>query len=403
MIVSEREERKPVGSDPAPKYQAAYEALNVLTPKERTILRDSARFVRTNPNWQANVKEALGRSTPVTWSEISGISDRISSAFELIDKANQLGPFTVNVWEANRTSISNSLCFSTVNAGQAAWMTGDRKSGVARLGIARKMASRIYTSPDLLDLLRGCALRQVLDSACGRIIFTATDESSLDRMDAFLKTDEVVPDLRVAIRSEAKSGLYTIAELRKDPAHGGLGGLDWKDRDFWRYQTLRAPIISVSVSAKLLETLTKHYRRLPVDPENLIAARDVIRDLNREVHADRSFIGGLADDAGFDYEQVQLTSGGVLVRKRLLRAMIEVQKVKLRSGAYPAALPESAVGILDPYSGSPLRYRRSGMEYVLYSVGTNGVDDGGVRGGTGAYGKKDATLEFYLGQPMFRN
>ena len=51
-------------------------------------------------------------------------------------------------------------------------------------------------------------------------------------------------------------------------------------------------------------------------------------------------------------------------------------------GAYPAELAALVPKYLptvteDPFSGGPLRYRRDGPGYVLYSVGMNGKDDGG--------------------------
>jgi hypothetical protein len=39
--------------------------------------------------------------------------------------------------------------------------------------------------------------------------------------------------------------------------------------------------------------------------------------------------------------------------------------------AYLDALP------IDPFSGEPMRYRATGTEYVVYSVGINGKDEGG--------------------------
>ena len=38
---------------------------------------------------------------------------------------------------------------------------------------------------------------------------------------------------------------------------------------------------------------------------------------------------------------------------------------------------------VDPYSGGPLVYRRAGDNYVLYSIGQDGDDDGGQFGTVG--------------------
>ena len=55
----------------------------------------------------------------------------------------------------------------------------------------------------------------------------------------------------------------------------------------------------------------------------------------------------------------------------------------MKHGAYPdsldALVPEFLDKLpLDPFSGKPYVYRRDGSGFVVYSVGHNGVDDGGV-------------------------
>lgn len=52
-------------------------------------------------------------------------------------------------------------------------------------------------------------------------------------------------------------------------------------------------------------------------------------------------------------------------------------------GGYPSRLEELVPGYLprvpvDVFSGGPLVYRASENGYILYSVGQNGQDDGGV-------------------------
>ena len=55
-------------------------------------------------------------------------------------------------------------------------------------------------------------------------------------------------------------------------------------------------------------------------------------------------------------------------------------------GAYPGALEAVAVAmdaamLADPFGGGPRRYRAEGEGFVLYSLGPNQQDDGGVAGG----------------------
>jgi hypothetical protein len=67
---------------------------------------------------------------------------------------------------------------------------------------------------------------------------------------------------------------------------------------------------------------------------------------------------------------------------RLLRLELALQAHRAAKGQYPAALREVSSGLApialtDPFSGKPFIYRRTAGGYLLYSVGPDGVDDGG--------------------------
>lgn len=62
-----------------------------------------------------------------------------------------------------------------------------------------------------------------------------------------------------------------------------------------------------------------------------------------------------------------------------LRTLLMLQQFKDAHGAYPDTLAELGRGVLnDPFTDQPLRYHRSGERFLLYSVGYDGVDDGGI-------------------------
>jgi hypothetical protein len=68
---------------------------------------------------------------------------------------------------------------------------------------------------------------------------------------------------------------------------------------------------------------------------------------------------------------------------RLLVTQLALQAYKGEHGAYPAYLSDLVPRYLsrvpdDPFSdGQPLRYRRTGGKYLLYSIGPDAKDDGG--------------------------
>lgn len=72
------------------------------------------------------------------------------------------------------------------------------------------------------------------------------------------------------------------------------------------------------------------------------------------------------------------------MRPRGFRIAIALERFRLARGEFPASLeqlfpeflPEP---LLDPWSGAPMKYRRTPSgRFLLYSVGKDAADDGGV-------------------------
>ena len=84
----------------------------------------------------------------------------------------------------------------------------------------------------------------------------------------------------------------------------------------------------------------------------------------------------------------------VVARERLLAAELALRCYQSEQGHPPARLDELATNYLshvpeDPFSGQPLVYRAQGTNWLLYSVGPDGVDDGGKPLGRGLASKGD--------------
>ena len=84
----------------------------------------------------------------------------------------------------------------------------------------------------------------------------------------------------------------------------------------------------------------------------------------------------------------------MVARERLLAAELALRCYQSEQGHPPARLDELTTNYLshvpqDPFSGQPLIYRAQGTNWLLYSVGPDGADDGGKRVGRGLAGKGD--------------
>jgi hypothetical protein len=73
-----------------------------------------------------------------------------------------------------------------------------------------------------------------------------------------------------------------------------------------------------------------------------------------------------------------------VARLRVAQAVLAVERFRLsHGGVLPSSLEELVPTYLssvpaDPYDGKPLRFKRSDSSYVIYSIGSDGTDNGGI-------------------------
>lgn len=87
------------------------------------------------------------------------------------------------------------------------------------------------------------------------------------------------------------------------------------------------------------------------------------------------------------------------------RAAIACERFRLKNGALPESLavlvPEFLDAVpLDPFDGQPLRFVTTSEGLIVYSIGENGIDDGGLEEPTSNRGPKD--VRFRLHKPDLR-
>ena len=93
-------------------------------------------------------------------------------------------------------------------------------------------------------------------------------------------------------------------------------------------------------------------------------------------------------------QKAELRHKTVVAYERLLAAELALRCYQSAHGHPPARLDELATNYFshvqeDPFSGLPLIYRAQGANWLLYSVGPDGVDDGGKPVGRGLASKGD--------------
>jgi hypothetical protein len=102
-----------------------------------------------------------------------------------------------------------------------------------------------------------------------------------------------------------------------------------------------------------------------------------------------------------DKEKAEAKHKLVIAHERLLVTELALRCAQSEQGHPPARLDELVPNYLskvlpDPFTGQPLVYRPEGTNWLLYSVGSDGVDDGGRAAGRGWPAKGDILFDSSL-------
>ena len=117
-------------------------------------------------------------------------------------------------------------------------------------------------------------------------------------------------------------------------------------------------------------------------PERLKEVADLVRQRTAEAKDQGLQLSALLL-SGLDAHVVREARG--LANLRLATAAVALEQFRVEHGSrYPASLSELVPNYLaappaDPFDGQPLRYRKHGPGYLLYSIGPDLKDDGGER------------------------
>jgi hypothetical protein len=170
-----------------------------------------------------------------------------------------------------------------------------------------------------------------------------------------------------------------------------------------RLRKVRNNVTPARARAVLAELDRIEQAREPIEAaiaRELVLNEELLRWLSRFRHAMTRVTGGTDERwIGSDPRPTARRRDAWL---RLLQTDLAVRLFRQECGRLPQQLDElvpkylAAVPI-DPFSDQPLVYRCVEGQYVLYSVGPDGVDNGGTFGRPGDYGKDgyDLDLDYY--------
>ena len=251
-----------------------------------------------------------------------------------------------------------------------------------------RLIDSIHTEPFLIShLVRIALLQLALQPIYEGLAEHKWSDAQLAELDGELAKLDFLADYELSMRGERACSIATVDHLRRTRDLGILEGPDETYAKFRSFFVRLVPSGWFYLNDLALARMCQ-YDLLPLaDVQQQIVSPEVVRrandaEVNFSKNASRiTFIARMVYPTlsqavkKFAYAQSSVD---------LARTAIVLERYRLAHGEYPESLDALAPQFMakiprDIINGQPLHYRRTaGGQFVLYSVGWNETDDGGV-------------------------
>jgi hypothetical protein len=268
--------------------------------------------------------------------------------------------------------------------------TGDLPGALDTMGTAFRIASDSGTDPVVIGMLVENAGRSNIDKEWESLIqHHSNDQVSLASISKRLSSETQLPQMRRYLAGEVVFGLRTIETLNNLSDLGLQTGSTTVQQAM-----LQSPLGRNIFKAKYIEAWNKTWSNLPSDPNDWRGYSNAMSKMMSDLENDHSIENSFNQIVMPTFTQAADTIGTLQATQNLLETSIALLKIRKQTGKLPLVLPPSLENsAVDPFDGDLLRYRRKGMGFLLYSVGLNGVDDGGIPSNTTNTRADDVVVE----------
>jgi len=244
---------------------------------------------------------------------------------------------------------------------------GDYRGAAESFMDARRFGMRVPKGGPIIHRLLGRAITSIaysglesiaekLDSATCRRVIVELEEISVSE-----------PPMAETLEAETALALQHLEDMRR-------GGLKGSDGEAIQMSPHVARLLGVERAAR---EVPEYYRKCAEECKKPYYLREPVDEIPATWHNMFSALLCTPVDRMLAHHSVTRTQG------RLLQVMLALRAFKLRRGACPASLSELVPEYLpripiDEFDGKPLKYKLAGDGYLLYSVGKDGKDDGGI-------------------------
>jgi hypothetical protein len=331
------------------------------------------------PNEQLDPKVAARLN-----AELDGLRPAVREARRLKDMPHGRHRLTIIIANPHATllpdqqearAIASLLRYDVLRRARAQDMKGALESCRGVLNAGRSLDDEPIAISQLVRI--AC-----VSIACGcveRVLAQGEpEEADLKAMQALLELEDQHPTMLIACRGERAFAHAAFEGIERGTINAGdLGGGDRNLRQ--RFFFWRAGRRAFREHPHMLEVLTERVEaaRLPLHEQGEADRRftEAMRSLREDAVLTRLLLPAL--------QKISEATRRKAAQVRCAAVVLAAERYRRAHKRWPATLAELtpkylAAVPLDPFDGKPLRYRRAADGVIVYSVGHDGIDNGGV-------------------------
>ena len=365
----------PDAQNAAPLYREAAQARQFKQNEEREVadsLREKPQ--KTSPS-QARIREILGRNQKALALAREAAARplcRFDSSWE--DKL----PFAILYPQyGEMRSLARLLCVQALQDAR----DGNGAAALENIQAAYRMGDHTTSDANFISFLVSRAINAIVDKALARVLEIRPQEAARARaFEASLPRTDWSEALRRVYLIERTMGISAFEVFGYNP----VSISDWKYQPNLPQWTAKPLAILWSPFFKLDEVYFLRVWKTRMDALQPIQIPLQSHTLYTDVKEQPPFYAFVTRTLFSDYARtIERRDAAEAARNQRQNALAISAYRAAHNGAYPVTLQQAATAwdaplLPDPYNGKPFGYRSDGQSFVLYSVGPNRADDGGL-------------------------
>jgi hypothetical protein len=280
---------------------------------------------------------------------------------------------------------------------------GDWKGALQWMRYAYRAAIDHGARPMFMSLLEQCGDRMSVNKEYGKLLARHPNNLGfLQATETQLHGEGALPDVRRDLGGEVVFSRFSIralkgfapdvpstdsdSELASDAGTSDDGSESHGDGKTtlksslagFEFRIIRSKSVQQAIESNYLRAWRLSWSHFPSDRQDWQQYGRAMKLANEYVQKDKSLLNSNTRQTFPVYLDVADSIGIEQTWDRLLLTSIALLRTRSATGRLPVALPSSlGTTRLDPFDGNPLRYRREGSGFILYSIGADRRDDGG--------------------------